>query len=426
MLSTNVRSHEDLAPDDFVEIPAEGDSGVGMVESMATESASSLRGRGVSHAYLDAVRDVALFAAGGDIDAAHMVSKGEWDAVREEAGFAEMPTAESVRQKLRITHWRSVLAVVFLPAEQRRQGLGTYAKRVSAYGRGAALPGLVATPVEREQIEQLLAEDDLAELPMEGVGLEDETEPGGHRLSGPSKVVVLITSRALRTVMFRVSHSPAAKEYDIEVRQLEDGRRREKLPLLGFPTSDAIVKKYGSWLAAFEACGLEPPVPFRQLPGAPLVEVIDACVDFWGVLPSYKRVQAFAKACDIALEYRGDDPWDVTLARVRHARADRGLETPGRSTRAESRRLRMPTLEEAEAIRERLGNPLQRRKLPWTVEEAHDGLRIYRDEHLGPNDRPTVAHYGSACRKDKRLVWPSSLKKTTGKSFTQLMAEEGM
>ena len=112
------------------------------------ESARSLRGRGVSHAYLDAVRDIALFAAGGDPDAARTVSKGEWDAAREEAGFADMPSAESVRQKLRITHWRSVLAVVFLPAEQRRQGLGTYAKRVAALGRGTALPALVATPAE--------------------------------------------------------------------------------------------------------------------------------------------------------------------------------------------------------------------------------------------------------------------------------------
>ena len=84
--------------------------------------------------------------------------------MREEAGFADMPTAESVRQRLRFTHWRSVLAVVFLPAEQRRQGLGTYARRVGAYGRGTALPALVATPVERELIDRLLAEDDLAEL----------------------------------------------------------------------------------------------------------------------------------------------------------------------------------------------------------------------------------------------------------------------
>ncbi len=236
---------EDLAPEDFVEILTEDDHGVGMVALMVTESASQRRGRGVSHAYLDAVRQIALFAAGGDVDAAHLVSKGEWDAVRAEAGFPDMPMAESVRQRLRITHWRSVLAVVFLPAEQRRQGLGTYARRISAYGRGTALPGLVATPVERELIEQLLAEDDLAELPVEGVPLEDASEPTTHRLGGPSKVVVLITSRALRTVMFRVSHSPAAKEYDIEVKELEGDRRREKLPPLGFPTSDSIVKRFG-------------------------------------------------------------------------------------------------------------------------------------------------------------------------------------
>jgi hypothetical protein len=382
--------------------------------------------RGVSHAMLDAVRDVALVAAGGDADAARLVSKGEWDEAREAAGYPDMPTAESVRQRLKITHWRSVLAVVFLPAEQRRQAIGTYTQKVAAFGRGAALPQLVATPVERERIEQLLAEDDIGgalEVSPEPP-IDDELKPRDLP-KGSDEVIVAITARALRTVAFRVDHSPSAQEYDHEVQVLETDRRGMGLPPLGLPTSDSVVRRFGSWAKACTACGLEPPAVHFQAAGAPLIEVMDASIDFWGLACDRKKVRAFAIACDVSLEYRSD-PWDDLLAEVASLRAARGAAMPARPTRAEVRLLSMPSGDQAAEIRQRFSDYPSHRKPAPTAEAAYEGLRIYKAEHLGPNDRPVTTHYMAACRRDSRLIWPSTLKRTTGKSFTKLLSEMGL
>ena len=274
-------------------------------------------------------------------------------------------------------------------------------------------------------IEQVLAEDDLGDLRRDDAAPSGSSSPAGKSLTGPSEVVARITTRALRAVTFRVGHSPAAQEYDDEVRKMENHRRRGKLPPLGFPTSDSIIIRFSSWKAAFETCDLEPPVPFRQQPGALLIEVIDVCTDFWGVLPGRRAARAFAISCDVALQFRPDG-WNSLLDEVREARTARGVETPEQVVRSESDWPPMPTAEQASEIRARLGEPLRHRRPPATVEHCHAGLRIYRSEHLGPDDQPTTTHYMAACRKDKRLVWPSTLTKTTGKTFTKLMAEEGM
>lgn len=393
---------------------------------MPAQASSRFPARGVSHVMLDAVRDVALCAAGGDADAARLVSKAEWDDAREAAGFADLPTAESVRQRLRITHWRSVLAVVFMSPEQRRQGIGTYTKRVGAFGRGTQIPQLVATPVERELIEQLLAEYDIEDGGSVAPAVPDEPSDRARELpEGPDAVILAITTRALKTVAFRVGRTPAAQEYDHEVYVLEEGRRRLGLPPLGFPTSDSVISRFGSWMKACSACGLEVREPYRQPAGAALVEVIDASIDFWGLVCGSPKLRAFAEACDISAQYR-KEPWDVILAEVADLRAKRGAEMPRRATRAEAHNLPMPAAEQAAAIRERLGNIPRHRKARRSVEDAHEGLRIYRDEYLGDGERPVTAHYMAACRKDSRLLWPSVLKTVTGKSFTELMAEEGM
>jgi hypothetical protein len=409
---------------DFVEIQGPTWVDRGSFAGMPDQTSSGFPARGVSHAMLDAVRDVALYAAGGDVDAARLVSKGEWDDAREGAGFPDLPTAESMRQRLRMTHWRSVLAVVFLPAEHRRQAIGTYTKRVGAFGRGTQLPTLVATPVEWERIEQLLAENDIGEA----LGASPpEDPPGGARElpKGATGVVVAITTRALMTVAFRVGRTPSAQEYDHEVRVLEDDRRRAGLPPLGFPTSDSVIRRFGAWAQACSACELEPPAAYVQAPGAPLIEVIDASIDLWGVVCGSDKVRHFAEACDVSTQYR-TDAWPVILEEVRELRAKRGARMPGRATQYEARRLPMPTAEQAAAIRERLGDFPRHRKPRRTIDAAYEGLRLYKAEHLGANDRPVTAHYMAACRKDSRLLWPSVLKTVTGKSFTQLMAEEGM
>jgi hypothetical protein len=86
----------------------------------------------------------------------------------------------------------------------------------------------------------------------------------------------------------------------------------------------------------------------------------------------------------------------------------------------------MPTDKQAAAIRAQVANAPRHRKPGPTKEQAYESLRIYKSEHLGPNDRPVTTHYMAACRRDSRLVWPSSLKRLTGKSFTKLLAEVGL
>ncbi len=375
---------------------------------------------------LDAVRDAALYAAGGSADAARLVSKGEWDDARAGAGFADLPTAESIRQRLRITHWRSVLAVVFLPAESRRQAIGSYTKRVGAYGVGAALPTLLATPVERSRIEQLLATDDMdGDLPVDAEQAPALDHGPRSLPAGPSAMAVAITTRALKTVSFRLGHVPSTEEYDHEVRVLEEARRTSDLPPLGFPSSDSVAKRFGGWQAAGEVCGVEMPPAWTQPPGAQMVEVFDASIDFWGFVCSHKKLRAFAEACDISLQYR-HDPWAVIMEEVRQLRAKRGAGMPPRATRAISPSLKMPTAEEAAQIRERLGDVPTRRNARRSRAEAYEGLQIYKEVHLKPGDQPLDTHYRAACRKDGRLLWPSVLKTVTGKSFTELMAEIGL
>jgi hypothetical protein len=157
---------------------------------------------------------------------------------------------------------------------------------------------------------------------------------------------------------------------------------------------------------------------------ATLVEVIDASADFWGVICGRTKVQAFAKACDIAVQFR-TDPWDDVLEEVRVRRSERGATMPRRATRRDARLVQMPTPEQAEQIREALGNPPSCFRPTRTREEALEGIRIYRDEHLS-DAAPTRRHYLAACREDDRLVWPSALKDLTGKTFTELIAAEGM
>ena len=66
---------------EFVEISDGGGLDLASFAAMPDQASSSQWAtRGVSNALLDMVREVALVAAGGDADAARLVSKGEWDS----------------------------------------------------------------------------------------------------------------------------------------------------------------------------------------------------------------------------------------------------------------------------------------------------------------------------------------------------------
>ena len=137
-------------------------------------------------------------------------------------------------------------------------------------------------------------------------------------------------------------------------------------------------------------------------------------------------LQAFAKACDVALEYRGDDPWDVTLDEVRQGVPIVGCRRQSGPLALESDGLRMPTAEEAAVIRVRLGNPLRRRR-----------CRERSKRHTRGCGSIGTSTWARTITRRLRTTWRRvgrtsgwcgrrSLKKTTGKSFTTLIAEEGM
>jgi hypothetical protein len=395
--------------------------------AMPVDARSAPRVRGVSNAVLDAVRDVALVAAGGDVDAARSVSKEAWNAVRAEAGHPDLITAEAFRQKLGLDHWRSVLAVAFLEPRDRGRTLGTYTKRVSALGQGAAIPELRATPADLELIKQFLAEDDLLGGVDASVAVGDAPRlriSTGVSLAGPG-VLEAIVVRALRAVAFRLGETPTGFAYDEMLPRMERERARGGLTPLGFPGSETISKRFGSWAKALVAAGLDPPAPHTRPKGLPTVDVLDECIERLGIVPGYDCFRAWCKACDLSVQHRRTDTWDVIVAEAREKRAARGAGTPVEIVRRRRDWPAMPTGEQAADVKAKLGGP--RRYLRHRSEEdVREGIRIYAREYLGPNERPAMRRYDALCKRDPRLIWTSKMKGITGKTFTQLCAEEGL
>jgi len=216
-----------------------------------------------------------------------------------------MPSAETLRQKLKLHHWHAVLAVAFLPPDKRAGVIGSYRKRVSALSQGADLPRLEATPAEQSLIRQFLEEEDfLDDATQNGaVEIEDLYQVArGVTLTGP-EVVSEITTRALRTVAFRLGHAPSAVAYDDTIRQLEHERQRAGLPPLGFPGSQTIILHLGSWAKSLTEAGPDAPPPHTRPKGQPTLLVLDECVDSWGILPGWDGFREWCNHCQISVAY---------------------------------------------------------------------------------------------------------------------------
>lgn len=403
--------------------------------SAHAQSVPGIPGRGVTNATLDAIRRVALVAAGGDVDAARLVSKPAWNDAREAAGHPELATAERYRQKLKVRAWTNVLAIAFLPVEKRSNAIGGYTKRVSALGMGADLPTLRATPAERELIDRFLAEDDLftdaeAPVPTAGVGalvVADGGDP--YRVSrgvtlASAGVLVVITTRALRSVAYRVGHSPSAVAYDDMYKRMERERTRAGLPPLGFPDSKTIIDRFGSWSGPIETAGLEPPPSKARPKGLDMVMVLDEFVERTGVVPGFDCFRAWCAACELSVARRPPGNWEIVVDELRGMRSARGAQTPAEIVRRKRFWPPPPTTEEAAAVKAKLGGPKRLGKR--TAEEARAGIAIYAQEHLEPGQKPNTRHYLAACKRDSRLVWPSNFQAMLGKSFTEICAEMGL
>ena len=410
-----------------MEILAGDDLRLLTVVEVPDQAPSPARPRGVSNAVLDAVREVALVAAEGDMDAARLVSKRKWNEARERAGHPELPMAEPLRQKLKLRHWHTVLAVAFLPPQKRSPTLGSYNKRVTALSQGAQLPALRATPAEQELIRQFLAEDGFLDGIADGVMAP---EPDGYQVSrgvslATGEVLTQIIVRAIRAAAYRLGHSPTGLAYDELLSTMEAEREQAGLPPLGWPVSETIATHMGSWAKAVEAAGLEPPPAHTRPKGLPTVDVLDEYVERNGIVPGFDCLRAWCAACELSVQHRRTDSWDVVVAEMREQRAARGAATPEGIVRRKRDWPPLPTEEEAAAVKAKLGGP-RRYKRRRSEEEVRAGLRIYADEYLAPGQRPAMRHYMSICGRDPRLVWPSKMKGITGKTFAVLCAEEGI
>ncbi len=413
---------------EFVEIPDGVDLDVASFAAMPDQaSASQWATRGVSNALLDMVREVALLAAGGDADAARLVSKGEWNRARDEGGF-ELPTAERLRQKLDVKHWQQVLAVAFLSPNARGRTLGSYRKRLSALSQGSEVPELQVDDAERELIDWYLATDEVfdgVETPAEALDHGKPYRIGSAVQLTSRDVMVRVITRALRAVAFRLGHSPPRIAYDHAIEAMEAERAAAGLPPLGFPGSDTIASRCGSWSKALEMAGLDPPPSHTRPKGLSVVLVLNEYIQRNGVVPGFDCFRAWCAACQLSVEHRRTGGWDSIVAETRALRAERGASTPEGIVRRKRDWPPLPSAEEAAAVKAKLGGPrrIQRRR---SAEEAREGIRIYKAEHLRPGQRPSIRHYTACCRRDPRLVWASHLKDITGKTFTELCAEEGL
>ena len=417
------------ASDDAVEILDGVDLDLASFAAMSDRaSASQWATRGVSHALLDMVRDVALLATGGDADAARFVSKPQWNRAKDEGGF-ELPSAERLRRKLDVEHWHQVLAVAFVSPKMRAGTLGSYRKRVSALSQGAAVPELQVDDAERELIEWYLATDEVfdgVEAPAgAGVGSAKPYRVGTGVQLASRDVMVRVINRALRAVAFRLGHSPTGLAYDHAIEAMEAEREAAGLPPLGFPGSETISSRSGSWSKGLEVAGLDPPPSHTRPKGLSVVLVLDEYIERNGVVPGWDCFRAWCAACQLSVEHRRTGGWDAIVAETRAVRAARGASTPEEIVRRKRDWPALPSPEQAAVVKEKLGGPrrIQRRRGP---EEVREGIRIYKAEHLRPGQQPGTRHYQACCRRDPRLVWASHLKEITGKTFTGLCAEEGL
>jgi hypothetical protein len=413
------RPHDDTWEPVFeaVEIPAVIDLAVDTLDRMPAQASARIPARGVSHALFDAVREVALVAAAGDVDAARLVSKASWNEARARAAHEELPTADAIRARFGVPQWSMVLAVVFHEQTKRFQLLGTLTARLSALGRGARVPDLDATREEAAELVEFLAGDDLM------AGDADPAEAAKARPSSP-EVAVAVMQHGIRAATYRVGHAPAIDEYDTAIVLLERERYKQTLPPLGFPTSQTVIKRYGSWSRALADVGLEAPAAWVRDRGLEAVVVLDACIDEWGVLPGKEGFRLWCKTCDLSVRHISDR-WAEVVAEVRRLRAGRGAKTPDTITARAKQLPPMPSPERATAIRERLGGPrrIERRRPDSDIE---DSLRIYAQEHLAEGDKASRRSYMAAARKDKRMLWPSGLTRKSGKTLTTLFREAGL
>jgi hypothetical protein len=337
--------------------------------SAPAASGARFKPRQTFHELLDCVRDVAIAAAGGDRSAAAQLSQGKWDRQRVLMGRLELPTAESVRQRLRKgCSWARTLEVALAPANARL----------------LLLNRLQSAPV---------AHDDAS--PVQGVRL-------------------LSDRSALRSVSNVLHHSPSQVEYDVVATSLNRQNRRKRTAVqLRWPVTESVRQHFPTWADALSAAGL-PPRPGSHAAittGRDPVDVLDHFIAENGFLPVGTYFHAWARQQQIPLPRASkQQAFSTYVAKARARRDARGVWTPSKPLRTRH----CPTLR----------SPAPRD--PYTHADRLRALQRFAASREHPGTPPTVSEYQAASPQDPALMAFHTLTQDGRFTFQELCYEAGI
>lgn len=324
---------------------------------------------------LDGVAEVALAASSGDGQGAVSLSKAQWDASRLQVGRSDLPTAQTIRQRLRLS-WPRTLELALTDPNRRATLRGQWE------GRGSGSLGA-----------------------------------GGRELAKAS----------LAAVALDLGHIPTAAEYDSAVRRKESSRRRRKggkagesgrasleaTSALRLPSSSFVVSDFGRWSSAVEASGAEAGALPRQpriIP--PAEDTLDNFIEEYGILPAMSYFVEWCRRCDIPLP--DDKQFSEVVTEVWKRRYLRGASMPQAPTRFKKCPPLPPQQPRVRRMRHRV-----------TEEEMVASLRRYGELYLSPDHLPRQKDYSAACRKNPELIWPNAIRKF-GKTFQEMCRSAGI
>lgn len=221
------------------------------------------------------VKDVALRATDGDIEAAGKVTTRSWNEARVDV-FALGPETASAVTKALGMGWRECVTIALLPPAKRAVA---QASRESGQGRDAS----------------------------------DE-----------------LIRRALRAVAHRLKESPTPDAYDRVVAEIEEERSRRFGKEFGLPSSRTIRARFDSWEDACRDAELDPP----EKPVAPKTaepfELYVACVRETGCAPAQ---QWFEDWCRIKQRQLTTERFSDTVTKAKDAWTASGDAWPAKCPR---------------------------------------------------------------------------------------------
>lgn len=324
---------------------------------------------------LDGVADVALAVCLGNHENALSLSKAEWDAGRLKSGRSDLPTAQTIRQRLRLS-WQRTLELAFADPHARAT--------VLAHWSGAKADALGA--------------------------------------NGPA-----LAKRTLCAVALRLGHLPARFEYDEVVRQMGAASRRlknaqrrefsrstlERTIPLRLPSSTFLAATFGTWSAVLAASGAADQLP-EITPTKPpsAADTLDHFIDVYGVVPAATYFEKWCRRMDIPLP--DTKLWSEVVLEVWRRRYERGVPTPSNRTLSRD----CPPLPDP-VTRER------RHRHQITMEDTLASLRLYAYLYLESTSLPRANHYRAACLRDRRLVWPGDFRRF-GLTFQEMCQRAGI